>query len=124
MMPVHGPTDNANWILGCAAFVDYEGKELASFTAAVAYSESTGRDVCVNLWWEGLEWEEPEEGWRGRAWWNGTCVSVPSTSTIIIIITTSIVSIATIINTIATSITAAGPTFFGLYLRRVFYWEN
>jgi hypothetical protein len=34
-----------DWILGCAAFVDYEGKELTSFTATVAYSESTGRDV-------------------------------------------------------------------------------
>jgi hypothetical protein len=59
-----------------------------------------------------------------RSWWNGTCVSVPSTITIIIIITTSIVYIATIITTIATSITAAEPTFFGWYLRRVFYWGN
>jgi hypothetical protein len=57
---IGGPTDNANWILGCAAFVDYEGKELTSFTAAVAYSESTGRVFYV--WWEGLEWKEPEEG--------------------------------------------------------------
>jgi hypothetical protein len=44
-----------DWILGCAAFVDYEGKKLTSFTAAVAYSKSTGRDVYV--WWEGLEWK-------------------------------------------------------------------
>jgi hypothetical protein len=28
------------------------------------------------------------------------------------------------ITTIATSITAAEPTFFGWYLRRVFYWGN
>jgi hypothetical protein len=48
----------------------------------------------------------------------------PKQHLIIIIITTSIVSIATIITTIATSITAAEPTFFGWYLRRVFYWGN
>ena len=60
---IAGPTGNATWKLGCAAFVDYEGKELATFAAAVAYTETTGRDVYV--WWEGLEWKEPDDGWRG-----------------------------------------------------------
>jgi hypothetical protein len=44
---IAGPPGDATWKLNCAAFVDYEGKELASFTASVAYTEATGRDVYV-----------------------------------------------------------------------------
>jgi hypothetical protein len=60
---IAGPASNAAWVLGCGAFVDYEGKELKTLAAAVAYFSTTGRDVYV--WWEGLEWEEPANGWRG-----------------------------------------------------------
>jgi hypothetical protein len=60
---IAGPPCNATWKLGCAAFVDYEVKELATFTSCVAYTEATGRDVYV--WWKGLEWKEPDDGWRG-----------------------------------------------------------
>jgi hypothetical protein len=43
----------AEWpLVNCAA-------ELA---ASVAYTEATGRDVYV--WWEELEWKEPDDGWR------------------------------------------------------------
>jgi hypothetical protein len=101
---IGGPTDNANWILGCAAFVDYEGKELTSSTAARQWMFMYGG-----------------RGWNGKSQKNGGEVVVEwelcqcpkhHCITIIIIITTSIVSIATIITTIATSITAAEPWHF------------
>jgi hypothetical protein len=75
------------------ADVDYEGKELTSFAAAVAYSETTGRDVHDVRGWNG---KSQTKG--GKVWWNkifvSVCTSVPST-------------IAIIITTIATSVTAA-----------------
>jgi hypothetical protein len=70
-------------------------------------------------------------GWNGKSQKKGGEVVVewdlcqcPKQHLIIIIITASIVSIAPIITTIATSITATEPTFFGWYLRRVFYGGN
>jgi hypothetical protein len=44
---IAGPPGNAAWKISCAAFVDYEGKELATFAASMAYIEATGRDVYV-----------------------------------------------------------------------------
>jgi hypothetical protein len=79
------------------ADVDYEGKELTSFAAAVAYSETTGRDVFM-VGGAGMERARRKVA---RSWWNINVVSVPST-----IATSSTISITTIIATIATSITA------------------
>jgi hypothetical protein len=92
--------------------VDYKGY------FAVAYSETTGRDVYGGRGWNGKSQTKGSE-----AWWNRNFVSVPSTIAIIIT-TSSTVSITTIFTTIVTSITATEPTFFGWYLRRMSLWGD
>jgi hypothetical protein len=82
------------------ADVDYEGNELTSFAAAVAYSETTGREVYGGRGWNGKS--QTKDGEVLVEWKFCQCPKHHMT----IIITVSITAIINI-TTIATSITAA-----------------